>query len=133
MSSGTKQERVAENMNRSLMTTVAMCLLAVSSVADSARAFEFVGRGCRRANQSWHGGYYHPAWGMPVALVVPPTAEAQTDWGWGVGNTQITTICPQFGRKWPGPGLYDRGAFSPTPAWPSHTDQFGVYYVRGPW
>jgi hypothetical protein len=21
----------------------------------------------------------------------------------------------------------------PTPYWPSHTDQFGVYPVRGPW
>ena len=25
------------------------------------------------------------------------------------------------------------GVFKATPHWPSHTDQFGVYPVRGPW
>ena len=120
-------------MNRTLMITVATALLAALAVVDSAGAFEWVGRGCRRYSDSWHGGYYNPAWGMPVALVVPPTAEAQTHWGWGVGNTRITTICPQFKRNWPGPGQYNRGQFRPTPHWPADTDQFGVYYVRGPW
>jgi hypothetical protein len=81
----------------------------------------------------WHGYYYDPAWGMPIALVVPPTAESQTHWGWGVGNTRVTTINHQFHRDYPGPGVYDRRGFLPTPPWPSDTDQFGVYYVRGPW
>lgn len=83
--------------------------------------------------QSWNGGYYHTAWGMPVAVVVPPTAELQTNWGWGVGNTRVTPICPQFQRNYPGPGYYNRRQFSPTPPWPSDTTQFGAYYVRGPW
>ena len=82
---------------------------------------------------SWHGSYYHSAWGMPVALVVPPTAENQIHYGWGVGSTRITPIRHQFGRDWPGPGTYQRDLFRPTPPWPSDTDQFGVYYVRGPW
>ena len=81
----------------------------------------------------WHGQYYSLSWGMPVALVVPPTAENQTKWGWGVGNTRVVSIDHQFSRNYPGPGHYQRSAFRPTPAWPSNTDQFGVYYVRGPW
>ncbi len=82
---------------------------------------------------AWHGNYYSPAWGMPVAVVAPPTSEFQTNWGWGVGNTRVTRIWHQFGRDYPGPSTYERGMFQPTPAWPSDTDQFGFYYVRGPW
>jgi hypothetical protein len=81
----------------------------------------------------WHGYYYDPAWGMPIALVVPPTAETQTHYGWGVGNTRVTTIYHQFHRDYGGPGVYNRRNFLPTPPWPSDTDQFGVYYIRGPW
>jgi hypothetical protein len=81
----------------------------------------------------WHGGYYDAAWGMPVALVVPPTAENQTKMGWGVGNTRVVPINHQFERNYPGEGVYNRAWFRPTPPWPSDTDQFGVYYVRGPW
>jgi hypothetical protein len=84
-------------------------------------------------NYPWHGSFYDPAWGMPVALVVPPTAECQTHYGWGVGNTRITQIDHQFRRGYPGPGVYDRRYFLPTPPQPSDTDQFGVYYIRGPW
>ena len=82
---------------------------------------------------SWHGYHYKPQWGMPLALVVPPTAEAQTHWGWGVGNTRITPIRHQYGRNWPGPGVYHRQSYQPMPPWPSDTDQMGVYYIRGPW
>ena len=81
----------------------------------------------------WHAGYYDAAWGMPVALVVPPTADYQTNWGWGVGNTRVTPIFPQFGRNYPGPGYYQPGTLWPKPPWPSDTLQFGTYYVRGPW
>ena len=52
----------------------------------------------------WHGGYYDVAWGMPVAVVVPPTAESQTHLGWGVGATRVTPIQHQFQRAYPGPG-----------------------------
>jgi hypothetical protein len=128
-------------MKRSLPISLVVLALAVATMADAAVAYErgrMGGAGSRRAqrtadNHPWHGGYYHSAWGMPVALVVPPTAEFQTHWGWGVGNTRVTTIWPQFTRNYPGPGIYDRRMFKPTPPWPSDTDQFGVYYVRGPW
>jgi hypothetical protein len=81
---------------------------------------------------TWHGRYYHTEWGTPVALVVPPTASMQTEWGWGVGNTRVSRINHQFARPYPGPGGWDE-VFLPTPPWPSDTNQFGVYYVRGPW
>jgi hypothetical protein len=90
------------------------------------------------AVRSWHAGYYHTAWGRPVALMVPPTARTQTRWSWGVAQSTMTPLYHQFERPYPSGGL---GGFVqpadmpllPTPRWPSHTDQFGVYYVRGPW
>jgi hypothetical protein len=88
--------------------------------------------GWRKWDGEWAGGYYHTMWGQPVALVVPPTAELQTHWNWGVAQTRVTPICPQFSRPFPGPYYGGRGVL-PTPRWPSSTDQFGVYYVRGPW
>lgn len=94
----------------------------------------------RAATQSWHAGYYHTAWGAPVALVVPPTARMHTRWGWGVSQTTMSPLYPQFERPYPGPfGPNEAMAgmsgtpLLPTPRWPSHTDQFGVYPVRGPW
>ena len=80
----------------------------------------------------WHGQYYDVAWGVPVAVVVPPTAESQAHLGWGVGATRVTPINHQFGRSYPGPNGTG-GPFYPTPRWPSSTDQFGDYYIRGPW
>ena len=95
----------------------------------------------RAARQSWHAGYYHTSWGGPVALMVAPTARMQTRWGWGVAQSTMSPIYPQFKRPYPGPvggamgGVMGTGTnpLLPTPRWPSHTDQFGVYYVRGPW
>jgi hypothetical protein len=81
----------------------------------------------------WHGDYYHTMWGEPVALVVPPNKELQTHWNWGVAQTAITPIWHQYNRAYPGPFVAGGKGFRPTPNWPSSTDQFGVYYVRGPW
>jgi hypothetical protein len=88
---------------------------------------------CQSQTYPWHGNYYDTAWGMPVAVLVPPTAESQTHYGWGVGATRVTPIQHQFERAYPGPGGYNRAWFRPTPPWPSSTDQFGDYYIRGPW
>jgi hypothetical protein len=81
----------------------------------------------------WHNAHYHAAYGEPIALVVPPTAEYQSQYGWGVGATRVTPIYHQFGRRYPGMNAGAYGYFYPTPAWPSDTNQFGVYYIRGPW
>ena len=82
----------------------------------------------------WHGDYSYTPYGMPTALVVPPTANMQTSMGWGVTQSSMRPIYHQFGRPYPGDALGGYGGYGrPTPRWPSHTDQFGVYYVRGPW
>ena len=81
----------------------------------------------------WHGYYSYTPWGRPAALVVPPTAEYQTHWGWGVGNTQISRLWNQFQPDYPGVDMSNPQGFRTTPRWPSSTDQFGVYYIRGPW
>ena len=86
------------------------------------------------AQMPWHGPYYYTAWGYPASLVVPPTANMQSSYSWGVAQTEMRPIYHQFER--PFPGYAPGGSFYPllpTPAWPSHTDQFGVYYNRGPW
>ncbi|MEM1303783.1 MAG: hypothetical protein AAGG46_02745, partial [Planctomycetota bacterium] len=33
---------------------------------------------------NWHANYAHLQYGQPVAMVVPPTANLQTQWSWGV-------------------------------------------------
>jgi hypothetical protein len=85
------------------------------------------------ATEPWHGDYYHVMWGEPVALVSPPTMALQTHWNWGVAQTAITPVWHQYARAYPGPFVPGGKGFRPTPRWPSSTDQFGVYYVRGPW
>jgi len=87
---------------------------------------------------SWHGNYKYTQWGVPVALVVPPTAEWHAEWGWGVSENRVYRLNHQFQREYPGEtGVvvdgYGGGMFKPTPIWPSDTTQFGVYPVRGPW
>ena len=119
-----------------LITPIVLASLAATAWADTAGAFERTLIGAiahhRAQKSSWHGGYYDVAWGVPVAVVVPPKAEYQTNWGWGVGNTRVTPILHQFERGFPGAATGGRG-FYPTPPWPSDTTQFGDYYIRGPW
>ncbi|MFP6675615.1 MAG: hypothetical protein VB878_11110 [Pirellulaceae bacterium] len=79
----------------------------------------------------WNGPYYHINYGRPVALVVPPTVTSSTHLGWGVTGTETRPIYSQFSRG--GPGTVNRARLRGTPPWPQHTDQFGIYYVRGPW
>lgn len=86
----------------------------------------------RGATTSWHGNYYYTQYGMPVPLVVPPTVHREGIYQWGAPSSGTRRIRHQFSPTYPGntPGS---GQLYPTPYWPSHTDQFGVYYVRGPW
>ena len=83
------------------------------------------------ANRSWHAPFGHVSWGRPVALIVPPGVNFQSDYSWGVGRTRMTPINHQFARPYALPTTGQ--PFAPTPPWPSDTQQFGVYYVRGPW
>jgi hypothetical protein len=90
---------------------------------------------CRSHYYNWNRNYAYTDYGQPTALVVPPTANLQTNWGWGVASSRISRIDHQFQRNFPGSPLGGPfgGPFRPTPVWPSDTTQFGVYYVRGPW
>ena len=84
------------------------------------------------ARVPWHAAYYHQLWNQPLALVVPPTANMQSHFAWGVTGTRMTPTYHQFARPYPGdqgPG----GPYLPTPNWPSDTGQSGVYYIRAPW
>ena len=81
---------------------------------------------------NWNRNYNHVQYGMPMALVVPPTATMQTNWGWGVSSSRVSRLDHQFGRNYPGAGAFG-GPNRHTPRWPSDTNQFGVYHVRGPW
>lgn len=84
-------------------------------------------------DRPWHGGYYQQNYGQPLAVVVPPTAAMRQTYSWGVSQNLMYPIHHQYGRNASVPGAAPRGTFRPTPPWPSHTDQFGYYYIRGPW
>jgi hypothetical protein len=79
----------------------------------------------------WHGNYYYLKTGQPTALVVPPTIQMQQNYSWGVSQNTMTPVYHQFGNG--APSGAGGGMFRATPYWPTHTNQFGVYPVRGPW
>jgi hypothetical protein len=81
--------------------------------------------------QPWHGEYYYLRTGQPTALIVPPTVTMQSNHSWGVSQNTMTPVYHQFGGT--GSAGSSGGVFKATPYWPSHSNQFGVYPVRGPW
>lgn len=84
-------------------------------------------------NRSWHGQHYYHSFGHPTALVVPPNSYMRQTYAWGVSQNLMYPLTSQFGRPASPPGMLTPAPFGPTPHWPSHTDQFGIYHVRGPW
>jgi hypothetical protein len=116
------------------VASIALSLIAGESASAGFPVWNHQGWAANRGQcLPWHNAYYHAAYGEPIGLVVPPTAEYQTQYGWGVGGTRVTPIYHQFGRPYPGANAGAYGYFYPTPAWPSDTNQFGVHYIRGPW
>jgi hypothetical protein len=121
----------------------AAALAAVSSPAVAGTPWHFNhGHPAQRADRlgryyasyrPWHGEYAYTQWGTPVAMVVPPNSKMHTSWSWGVAQTEMVPVYHQFFRDYPGDAGGAVYPFLPTPYWPSHTDQFGVYPVRGPW
>ncbi|MCA9168867.1 MAG: hypothetical protein KDB23_14430 [Planctomycetales bacterium] len=114
------------------LTASASAVHAGSPYAAIRRAHADRGAQWYNTNRSWHGQYANVQWGHPVALIVPPTANMQTEYAWGVGRTTMTPIHHQFGRPIATPGAGGAGLL-PTPLWPSSTAQIGYYSVRGPW
>ena len=116
----------------STITGVAMLTaIALSTIAEADPGWLKHPRD-RAQCYNWHANYVHSAYGQPVALVVPPTAQLQTNWSWGAPSARFSRIDHQFGRDYPGQGPFG-GSFRRTPVWPRDTAQFGVYHVRGPW
>jgi len=115
--------------------------LATTVLAAAAPSAQAIGprRAARLGNyyasaRPWHGEYAYTPMGEPVALVVPPHADTMASWSWGVTQSEIRPLYHQFGRSDPGGAFFGEvNPYLPTPRWPSHTDQFGVYPVRGPW
>lgn len=120
-------------------TVLLGAVLITSLLADDAEA-----RWPERANRwahahamtmPWHGTHYHTSYGRPVAFVAPPNVTSYSHLSWGVAGSEVRPMHQQFGmgqngRSGPAMGYHNlRG----TPTYPQNTDQFGVYYVRGPW
>src|SRR3982750_1304866 len=51
---------------------------------------------CRAQCYNWNRNYAYTDFGAPTALLVPPTAQLQTNWGWGVASSRICRIDPPF-------------------------------------
>lgn len=118
---------------KNLLIAGALAAAAVVSWNSPASAEAPYLKPLRRASRyNWHANYAYTDYGAPTALVVPPTAQLQTDYSWGAPSMRVSRIDHQFTRNYPGPAPFGAG-FRYTPPWPQDTAQFGVYYVRGPW
>lgn len=133
----TTNERFAELLKRLLLLAAAGAALSIiaASSADAADVGGWTNQWARNyANtRPWHGGYSYTPYAMPTALVVPPNSHMETVHSWGVSQNLMYPIYHQYGRNAPSYGVPGLGGFRGTPHWPSHTDQFGTYYVRSPW
>jgi hypothetical protein len=118
-------------MKASSILCCAVLLAVTFAVVFPASASDFLFRG--RSSGPWNTNYYDPAWGMPQAVVVPPTARWQTNYAWGVGGSRLSRVGARFQAEAPGPmSSYNQRDYLPAPPQPSDTQQFGVNYVRGP-
>ena len=114
----------------SILRFVILIAASLAAVLPT-RAGEFLYRGRQRTE--WNTNYYDPAWGMPEAVVVPPTARWQSNYAWGVGGSRLNRVRARFQAEVPGPeSAYNQRDYRPAPPQPSDTQQFGVNYVRGP-
>lgn len=119
-------------MNKSL----AACTLAVAAAIAACPAIATAEmpylKPLRRASMyNWHAQYAYTDYGVPTSLVVPPTAQLQTNWSWGAPSMRVSRIDHQYTRNYAGQGA--AGPWAYTPHQPQDTAQFGVYYVRAPW
>lgn len=110
---------------------LALAVVVACSASADAQQMNYLKPLSRAAAYNWHANYVYTPYGVPTALVVPPTANLQTNWSWGAPTSRISRIDHQFTRNYVGPG--GGGNFRHTPQWPQDTAQFGVYHVRGPW
>lgn len=118
-------------MTKSIVRLALATAIAISATTAAVAEMPYL-RPQRRAQMyNWHAQYAYTDYGLPTALIVPPTAQLQTNWSWGAPSMRISRIDHQFTRNYAGPGT--QGGWQATPRWPQDTAQFGVHYVRGPW
>jgi len=115
---------------------LAACALAIAAIVAATPAIATAEmpylKPLRRAQMyNWHAQYAYTDYGVPTSLVVPPTAQLQTNWSWGAPSMRVSRIDHQYTRNYAGQGR--PGPWAYTPHWPQDTAQFGVYYVRAPW
>ncbi len=122
-------------MNKKLLIVLATLFVGAGLASESAQAGNPLNGWApsRAAGEPWHGNYYYLPYGHPTALVVPPRVHTRQTYSWGVSQNLNHPVVHQFGRNASSPGAMPPGSFRATPHWPSHTDQFGLYYVRAPW
>jgi hypothetical protein len=118
------------NMKASSLLCFVILIAAALAAALPASAEDLL---CCGRGGPWDAGYYDPAWGMPLSLVVPPTVHHQSNYAWGVGGSRVERIHAKYRFEYPGPAsAYNRRDYLPAPPQPTDTTQFGVNYVRGP-
>ena len=71
--------------------------------------------------------------GADHTVVVPPNVNMMRSQGWGVCGSQMMPLYSQYGTAYPGAVAGSPVRFLTRPAAPSNTQQFGYYYIRGPW
>jgi hypothetical protein len=120
-------------MNRSAAILVLVAAVTIAAPAPQASAAPNHWPVRRGWYYDWNKNYANTTYGQPVSLVVPPTANLQTNYGWGVSSSRLERVDHQFMRNYPGDGSFGSGGYHTTPIWPSDTTQFGVYSVRAPW
>lgn len=115
-------------MKASSIIRLVVLIAATLAATLPACAGEFL-----HCGRPWNTNNYDPAWGMPEAVVVPPTARWQSNYAWGVGGSRLNHVRARYQAEVPGPGsAYNQRDYLPAPPQPSDTQQFGVNYVRGP-
>lgn len=116
------------------LTALAVAILTGDAFAGGPRVRAARNAAWFSSARPWHGEYAYTPIGSPTALVVPPHADTMAAWGWGVTSSEIRPLYHQFGRADPGGAMFgEANPYRHTPVYPSHTDQFGIYPVRGPW
>ena len=91
-------------MKKSTTMTAGATLVAMVLLVSTARPARAIGPNLRAQMYNWHGNYAYTPYGRPTALVVPPTANLQTNWSWGAASSSVTRIDHQFTRDYLGPG-----------------------------
>ena len=119
-------------MKANSIISLVVLMAAVLATVLPTRAGEILHRG-RLSGGEWNTSYYDPAWGMPMAVVVPPRVRWQSNYAWGVGGSRWDRVGARYQPEFPGPeSAYNQRNYLPAPPQPTDTQQFGVNYVRGP-